>query len=115
MRIEPLGDSALLIRVLEEFHPEESLDAVLRAIEALEAAAIPGVIESVPAYTTIGVFCDPIRSGGFDELRARIEGALKGASRQTQRSCEAIIEVPLSYEGEFGPELDEVARHAELK
>src|SRR4051812_48228547 len=109
MRIEPLGDSALLVRVVDEFHPEESLDAVLRATEALEAAAIPGVIEFVPAYTTIGVFCDPMRSGGFDELRARIEGALKGDSPRTQRRSGATIEVPVCYEGEFAPDLDAVA------
>jgi inhibitor of KinA len=115
MRIEPLGDSALLVRVVDEFDPEESLDAVLRATEALEAAAIPGVIEFVPAYTTIGIFCDPIRSGGFDELRARIEAALKGESRRPETRHGATIEVPVCYESEFAPDLDEVARHAGLK
>ena len=56
MRIEPLGDSALIVRVVDEFHPETSLNAVLGAVRRLEAAAIPGVIEVAPAYTTIGVF-----------------------------------------------------------
>ena len=45
MRIEPLGDSALLVRVVESFDAEESLDAVLRATRQLELAKIPGVIE----------------------------------------------------------------------
>ena len=77
MRIEPLGDSVLLVRVVDEFEPEKSLDAVLRAIRQLEVAALPGLIELVPAYTTIGVFFDPARAGAFAKLKAEIEKALQ--------------------------------------
>jgi inhibitor of KinA len=115
MRIEPLGDSGLLIRVVEEFDPEKSLDAVLRAAETLERAAIPGVVELVPAYTTIGVFFDPARTETFDELRASLERTLARDSKSTAAVADrAIIEVPVCYEGEFAADLDEVARHTNL-
>jgi inhibitor of KinA len=61
MEITPLGDSALIVRVREQFEdaPEKALDQVLRAFHQLERAAIPGVIELAPAYTSVGVFYDP--------------------------------------------------------
>ena len=60
MEIVPLGDSALIVRVREEFEdaPEETLNEVLRAFQQLRSAAIPGVIELAPAYTSVAVFFD---------------------------------------------------------
>jgi len=116
MRIEPLGDSALLLRVVEEFHPEQSLDAVLRAARRIELAAIPGVIELAPAYTTIGVFFDPARIVDYDELKTSIERALQRNLEPARPRAgeESIIDVPVCYEAEFAPDLAEVARHANL-
>jgi inhibitor of KinA len=116
MRIEPLGDSALLVRVVEEFHPEQSLDAVLRAARRIALAAIPGVIELAPAYTTIGVFFDPARTAAFDELKTMVERALRQNLEPARPRAgeESIIDVPVCYEGEFAPDLAEVARHANL-
>jgi inhibitor of KinA len=116
MRIEPLGDSALLVRVVEEFHPEQTLDAVLSAARRIELAAIPGVIELAPAYTTIGIFYDPMRSGGFDEVKTKIERAMQTSLEPARPRAgkESIIDVPVCYEAEFAPDLAEVARHANL-
>jgi len=115
MRIEPLGDSALLVRVVDEFDPEKSLDAVLRAARALEHAAIPGVVELVPAYTTVGVFVDPTRINGFDELQTSIERGLACNSESLGEFADRlIIEVPVCYENEFAADLDEVAAHSRL-
>jgi inhibitor of KinA len=115
MRIEPLGDSGLLIRVVEEFDPEKSLDAVLRAARTLEHAAIPGVVELVPAYTTVGVFIDPACTDEFDELQASIERALARESESMGEVTDRpIIELPVCYENEFAADLDEVAGHSGL-
>jgi inhibitor of KinA len=116
MRIEPLGDSALLVRVVERFEAEESLDAVLRATQQLENAKIAGVTELVPAYTTIGIFFDPGRIGGFDELRTKIERELQTSLEPTRPRAdgETVIEVPVCYDSEFAPDLGEVARHSGL-
>jgi inhibitor of KinA len=114
MRIEPLGDSALLVHAVDEFDPEESLDAVLGATAALEAAAIPGVIEFVPAYTTIGVFFDPGRTG-FDALRTEIEVALQETEPTFfAAGTRSTVEVPVCYEDELAPDLREVAWRASL-
>jgi len=114
MRIEPLGDSALLVRVVEEFAAEESLDAVLRGTRQLELAQIPGVTDLVPAYTTIGIFYDPTKGGSFDEFRETIERALERTIDTRRSRAAATVEVPVCYDGEFAFDLEEVARRAAL-
>jgi inhibitor of KinA len=113
MRIEPLGDSALLVRVVEEFEAEESLDAVVRATRKLEIAKIHGVIGLAPAYTTIGVFFDPAQTETFDEFQASIERALANDVDSGSRTA-ATIEVPVCYEREFAPDLEEIGQHSGL-
>ena len=114
MRIEPLGDSALIIRVVEEFDPANSMDAVLRAAHELERAAFPGVVELAPAYATVGVFFDPARTG-LDALRMQIEEALGNLEPARGRGgTGSTVEVPVCYENEFAPDLREVAWHAKL-
>ena len=88
MDIIPLGDSALVVRVREQFEdaPEETLDEVLRVFQLLQRAAIPGVIELAPAYTSVAVFFDPIavsktsvgRDDIFDWPKTRVGAALAG-------------------------------------
>src|SRR6267378_3511823 len=132
MEITPLGDSALLIRVAENFDdtPTGALNRVLAAKRALEAAQIPGVIELAPAYTTVALFCDPVRAidagapieDVFGWLEQRIQQALKsvaapkafGADRGAGDNVPAYnsIEVPVCYDQEFAFDLDEVARNA---
>src|SRR5437588_11613659 len=114
MRIEPLGDSALLVRVVESFDAEESLDAVLRATRQFELAKIPGVIELAPAYTTIGVFLDSARCPPFDELRTSIGRASgRDSAAAASHATAPTIEVPGCYESAFAPELDEAVQHTE--
>jgi KipI family sensor histidine kinase inhibitor len=122
MRIEPLGDSALIVRVADEFQPDPSLNAVLAALGHLEAAAIPGVVELAPAYTTIGVFFDPARveltvpdESPSDVLATKIQSILNASAFARQSEVKvAVIEVPVCYENEFAPDLADVAQHAGL-
>ena len=114
MRIEPLGDSALIVRVAETFDAEQSLDAVLRATRQLELAEIRGVLDFAPAYTTIGVFYDPAQTGAFDEFQANIERALQRDLDSARIHEAATIEVPVCYDREFAPDLDEIAQHTAL-
>jgi len=46
MQITALGDSALIVRLRDQFEdaPEETLNEVLRAFQQLRSAAIPCVI-----------------------------------------------------------------------
>jgi inhibitor of KinA len=124
-----LGDSALIVRLREQFEdaPEETLDAVLRAFHQLRTAAIPGVIEFASAYTSVAVFFDPIaiaKASGtpgavFDWVATRIRAAVSGASGRRRRvriSRTEIraVEISVCYDPEFAPDLDDVARQAQI-
>jgi inhibitor of KinA len=124
MEIVPLGDSALIVRVRQEFDhaPEEALNEVLQTFQQLRSAAIPGVIELAPAYTSVAVFFDPVdvaKASGtpsdiFDWLAARIGAATVPTRRGSRRSAPQTVEIPVCYDSEFAPDLDEVARHAQI-
>ena len=126
MEIIPLGDSALVVRVREQFEdaPEETLDEVLRVFQLLQKAQIPGVIEFAPAYTSVAVFYDPItiaKASGtpddvFHRLASRIRGVVAaGAGRGRKlRFRSRNVEIPVCYDPEFAPDLDEVARHTQI-
>jgi inhibitor of KinA len=124
MEIVPLGDSALIVRVVADFarDPEASLDAVLAALRSLEAAAIPGVTELAPAYSTVSVFFDATlvehAAPGQDAcewLRTKIESVLNVRSARSKKGVKApLIEIPVCYDREFGLDLDDVARAAGL-
>src|ERR1051326_6904929 len=114
MRIEPLGDSALLVRIVEAFEADGSVDVVLRATQQLEVAQIRGVVDLAPAYTTIGIFFDPAQTASFDEFRASIERALERDAGSAQVRATGAIEVPVCYDNEFALDLEQVARHAGL-
>src|SRR5881397_2835506 len=104
MEIAPLGDSALIVRVVDDFvrDPEASLNAVLAALRSLEAAAIPGVTELAPAYSTVAVFFDPARIEPFDRLKTTIGRILNASSFEDESKIETpLIEIPVCYDREF--------------
>ena len=123
MQITPLGDSALIIRVCDEFNDaDKALDAVLAAQRAIEVAQITGVIECATAYTTVAVFYDPTRvlttadaGGVFESLAAQIRETLCSIAAVGDRGRRRnVTEIPVCYDSEFAPDLDAVAQHANL-
>src|SRR3954471_2081246 len=119
MHITPLGDSALLIRVCERLapDPEETLREVVSVWRRLEAAALPGVIEVAPAYTTVAVYYDQrqVGDGLCEDVVEWLCGQIAEALTVSELAVEEIartVEIPVCYGGEWGPDLAEVARHA---
>jgi inhibitor of KinA len=126
MQITPVGDSALIVRLRDQFEdaPEETLDEVLRAFQLLQNAAIPGIVELAPAYTSVGVFFDPIATSkastrpgqAFEWLTERVRGVVAaGAERgRTRKGDVRLVEIPVCYDPVFGVDLEDVARHAQV-
>src|ERR1700676_1263907 len=100
MEITPLGDSALIIRVCESSAEpgERSLRAVLDALHKIRNAAIPGVLELAPAYTTIGIFFDPLSVSAaapdsiFDSLATQIRSAVAHAKKIATKTTSRVVE-----------------------
>jgi inhibitor of KinA len=126
MEIIPLGDSALIVRVRDRFEdaPEKTLDEVLRTFQQLQSAAIPGVVELAPAYTSVAVFFDPVTAAKgietpgdlfVERIRAAVAaGADRGSRRRTARFGAHLVEIPVCYDPEFALDIDDVARRANI-
>lgn len=107
LHIDTLGESALLV-TLGEGISDLVNSQVCSLAGAVRAASIRGVLEVVPAYSSVLVTfdCDVCTE---EELRAQLDVLLllhsDGAVADTSRT----IEVPVRYGGSDGPDLKSVA------
>ena len=105
------GDTSLSVEFGNEI--SEEISRKVRAFRlALEKAAIPGIVETVPTYRSLMVHYDPavIRYG---EIRERLERLL-AESEAAPLLPGTVLEIPVLYGGEMGPDLPFVAEHAGL-
>jgi inhibitor of KinA len=123
VKIIPLGDSALVIRLRETLDdPRGTLTQVMATMEILRRAALPGVVEITPGFTSIGIFFDPAKVselGGeqmpTESLSNTIEVLLKRRKKIALKQRRArLIEIPVCYEKIFAPDLALVAEHTGL-
>lgn len=116
VRLLPSGDQCLVV-VFGESVDEAVNRRVCRFAHRLEAAALPGVVDVVPSFTGVGVHYRadlvPLQAGEtpFEALRARI-AALVAQPPPAGLDEGRLVEIPVCYGGEYGPDFDEVARTA---
>ena len=111
LTIEPLGDSCLVVRLGTGIDAATSR-AVAAAIASLAAAALPGVVDFAPTFNTVAVVFDPLRADPGD-LSAAIQARLRRLEVVVPATG-AIVEIPVAYGGDDGPDLAAVAAHARL-
>lgn len=115
MQIEPLGDCAALVR-FEDRIDEAMLRLVRAACARLEAQPVPGMIELVPAFTSVALCYDPVRVGSptpYRAVAAALEARLQGLEAG-EAPAGRTVEIPVRYGGEAGPDLATVAARAGL-
>jgi len=111
--IEPLGDGALLIQLGERVDAQLNEQAIALAA-AVHAAQLPGVLDVAPAYASVCVRHAPAPADARERLAATIRALVENAAPAAAASS-MLVEIPVCYGGEFGPDLDEVARRTQLK
>lgn len=106
IRFRYLGEQALIVELGDRIDPLIHRK-VLGFCKWLEQQKIQGVIEWVPSYTGVTIHYDPVllTSG---QLQAKL---LHFSDRCTdeQQDFIRVVEIPVCYGGEFGPDLEEVA------
>ena len=110
MNFFPASDRSLLV----SFGAEISLEnhhQVRRLMEAL-AARPSGIWNLHPAFASVLIDFDPRRYGHRD-VEALVRARLERLSEEVVAEPR-IVEIPVRYGGEFGPDLDDVARHTGL-
>jgi KipI family sensor histidine kinase inhibitor len=114
--IEPLGERVLLLQLGAAIDP--ALNARVHAlVAALRAAALAGVDDIVPAFSSLALHYDPSAWQGppapWRRFAAAVADVLQHATADLP-STASCIELPVRYGGVHGPDLDAVARHARL-
>lgn len=110
-RIQAQGDRCVLIRFGDTLDVHTG-QVCLAAARMLRDAQLPGVTDIVPSFTAVAVHYRPTGDGPtYSQLAARIERAL-ASGIQPDAAAGRLIEIPVCYGGEHGPDLAEVAQHA---
>ena len=121
------GDQAVIVRFSKRIEPQaaERARAAAARLCALQQADA-GVLEIVPAFSSVAVYYDPIIYG-YSAICALVHDTLSNMLRADgtvarMRAEEAVgahvearlVEVPVCYGGKYGPDLPEVAKYAGL-
>ncbi len=84
--------------------------AACRLADAGRAARLPGVLDVVPAIRSVAFHIDPVRTD-WPTLVRWIEGQVR-ESAALHVDEQPVVDVPVSYGGATGPDLEDVARAA---
>ena len=111
IKIHTAGDSSVLIEFGQEISPE--INAKITAfVHLMKAQHVEGVKDMIPAFTSLLINYDP-RVVNYGALKERLEKLLKlEVSQETAPS--RIFDIPVCYGGEYGPDLENIAMHANL-
>ncbi|WP_173915549.1 5-oxoprolinase subunit PxpB [Halobacillus sp. Marseille-Q1614] len=111
--ITPLGDQAVVVTLSETIN-DDAQKKVRFLTQTLEESAPEWVVEYIPAFTTVTIFYNPLyfknSSFPYEQAKAYMEELL---STVTEKETEEprTIEIPVCYGGDFGPDLEFVAKH----
>lgn len=111
-KIASLGDSALLVQLGDEI--DIIINQSVHALAALiDNSPLDGVIETVPAYSTLLIHYDPLMltyAKISKWVRVKLDQVEYEKSRKPRQ-----IEVPVQYGGEYGVDLKFVADYHHLR
>ncbi|PIC81618.1 kinase inhibitor [Sporosarcina sp. P18a] len=116
--INALGDSAIMIKLGEGIHPAVH-QQVKNLSFLLDEYPFDGFIESVPAYNSLAVYYSPYlvyqSTHGFQIDGTPIEKVIDYMNTLAIQMSDlpvtegSLVEIPVLYGGEFGPDLQIVA------
>jgi inhibitor of KinA len=114
-RLYPLGDSALVVEFGDQIAPAV-FDRVQAFSKCLAHHPIAGMVEQVPAFTTVTVYYDPLpwfKTGEVSPYQAAaqaLEQLLQHLPPAATAYTPSLKEIPVCYGGIYGPDLDFVAQ-----
>jgi inhibitor of KinA len=112
-RISALGDSAVVVTFGDDIDPETHA-RVSAFAEHLDASPPTAMIEHVPAFTTVTITYEPL-AVTCDEFIGSVRTLLdEVTSDGAAPNAGNLIEIPVSYGDELGPDLVSVAEHNDL-
>jgi KipI family sensor histidine kinase inhibitor len=111
MKIVPASDSSLLV-VLGDAMSLDNHERVMSLFRALHRLNHPRIRNLHPAYASILIDFDPLRLS-HEEAASLIENLAGEESSQYDRAANTVT-IPVCYDIEFAPDLQEVANLAKI-
>jgi KipI family sensor histidine kinase inhibitor len=109
-RVLPAGDTALVVEFGDRVDRQLSA-AVLSLAQALDAARIAGVVETVPTFRSLMVHYEPLALPAA-ALVARIDEMMQKLT--AQEAIGRLWHLPVCYDPRLAIDLDDVARRTSL-
>jgi len=103
------GDCAVTLHIGNEISEQVNRE-VVNALAAIRRADISGVCELVPTYTSICIHYDPAVLS-YEALRNALKLVKADPVEEKSDQEERVVEIPVCYGGEYGPDLEFVAEH----
>ncbi|KYO66974.1 5-oxoprolinase subunit PxpB [Thermovenabulum gondwanense] len=110
-KILPEGDKAVLVEFGNEIS-EECNDKVMALYGFLKEKNIKGIISLVPTYRSLLIKYEPLTIP-YKEITSKIENMLSSIDKSSYKNAK-VIEIPVVYGDEFGPDLEFVASYNKL-
>ncbi|WMT28730.1 5-oxoprolinase subunit PxpB [Bacillus aerius] len=115
----PLGDAAIVIQAGTDIR-EDIHERVKQLFSCIEQYPFEGYVEAVQAFTNVTVFYEPCTVYQSAQLQKRaispyewvkdyIENLLEDNWQEGNEEKRRIVDIPVCYGGEHGPDLEEVA------
>ncbi|MBD2843721.1 5-oxoprolinase subunit PxpB [Paenibacillus sp. IB182496] len=121
VRMHPLGDAAVVV-VLGDDISVDTNARVRQFAEYVEHHPFTGMIEQVPAFQSVTVYYEPLAvleaygdqaahegQSPYVLAKSRLEGLLDQLGEAPPEAPRTVT-IPVCYGGEFGPDLETVAR-----
>jgi len=121
----PLGETAIFVEFGKEIKPEIHYK-IKSFTDYLEAHPFPGLVEYVAAFCSVAVYYDPLKVktmgladttgqdvSVYETVAALVRKILDKLEYSTD-PAPRIVKIPVCYGGEFGPDLDYVAKYNNL-
>jgi len=122
-KIVPLGDAAVTVQFGETIS-RKTHERVRQLADYLELHPFAGMIEYVPSFLSVAVYYDPFvlaagqagAAGSGDpilpwEIAAQTMRAIVSRLEPAPQRQARIVDIPVCYGGELGPDLPEVAAY----
>jgi KipI family sensor histidine kinase inhibitor len=111
-RFEAYGEGALIV-LLGEGIDEANYRRLSAFAERVLASPPPGFQELVPAYDSCLVIFDPLAAAPA-AIEAYLRGLADGPGPLAEAGPASVVELPVAYGGDYGPDLAEAAAGAGL-
>lgn len=121
-KIKPLGETGLLVKFGDNINPDVH-HKIQNLANYLEKNSFIGMQEYVISYTSLAVYYNPFiirrnftayRDKSASQIVSQLLTKYIEETSQTTPLQPNVIKIPVCYGGEYGPDLDFVAKHNNL-